>query len=140
MTQLAEKYKPSIILYGATSLGRDFAPRVMVSLKTGLTADAIDLGYDEDNVFYQTTPAYGGSILAHIVILECRPQMATVRPKMFVPLEADESRKGEIITEDKLTFKRPGTGISPSAIQSVVGKTALTDIEDDTILTSDLFE
>lgn len=99
MTQLAEKYKPSIILYGATSLGRDFAPRVMVSLKTGLTADAIDLGYDEDDVFYQTTPAYGGSILAHIVILECRPQMATVRPKMFVPLEADESRKGEIITE-----------------------------------------
>ena len=99
MTQLAEKYKPSIILYGATSLGRDFAPRVMVSLKTGLTADAIDLGYDEDDVFYQTTPAYGGSILAHIVILECRPQMATVRPKMFVPLEADESRKGEIISE-----------------------------------------
>ena len=48
--------------------------------------------------------------------------------------------KGEIITEDKLTFKRPGTGISPSAIQSVVGKTALTDIEDDTILTTDLFE
>ena len=96
MTQLAEKYKPSIILYGATSLGRDFAPRVMVSLKTGLTADAIDLGYDEDDVFYQTTPAYGGSILAHIVILECRPQMATVRPKMFVPLEADESRKGEV--------------------------------------------
>lgn len=61
MTQLAEKYKPSIILYGATSLGRDFAPRVMVSLKTGLTADAIDLGYDEDDVFYQTTPAYGGA-------------------------------------------------------------------------------
>ncbi len=99
MTQLAEKYKPSIILYGATSLGRDFAPRVMVSLKTGLTADAIDLGYDEDDVFYQTTPAYGGSILAHIVILECRPQMATVRPKMFVPLEVDESRQGEVITE-----------------------------------------
>ena len=99
MTELAEKYKPSIILYGATSLGRDFAPRVMVSLKTGLTADAIDLGYDEDDVFYQTTPAYGGSILAHIVILECRPQMATVRPKMFVPLEADESRQGEIISE-----------------------------------------
>lgn len=47
--------------------------------------------------------------------------------------------KGEIITEDKLTFKRPGTGISPAAIQSVVGRTALTDIEDDTILTTDLF-
>ena len=47
--------------------------------------------------------------------------------------------KGEIITEDKLTFKRPGTGISPAAIQSVVGRTALTDIEDDTILTTNLF-
>ena len=54
MAQLAEKYKPSIILYGATSLGRDFAPRVMVSLRTGLTADAIDLGFDEDGAFYQT--------------------------------------------------------------------------------------
>ena len=95
LTELAEKYKPSIIMYPATSLGRDFAPRMMISLKTGLTADAIDLGYDEDDVFYQTTPAYGGSILAHIVILECRPQMVTVRPKIFTPLEPDESRKGD---------------------------------------------
>ena len=71
----------------------------MVSLRTGLTADAIDLGYDEDGVFYQTTPAYGGSILAHIAILECRPQMATVRPKIFSPLEPDASRTGEVIEE-----------------------------------------
>lgn len=99
LTQLAEKYLPSIILYGATTLGRDLAPRMMVSLKTGLTADAIDLGYDEDGVFYQTTPAYGGKILAHIVILEKRPQMATVRPMMFTPLEADNAREGRIISE-----------------------------------------
>ena len=99
LTQLAGKYLPSIILYGATPLGRDLAPRMMVSLKTGLTADAIDLGYDEDGVFYQTTPAYGGKILAHIVILEKRPQMATVRPMMFTPLEADPSRAGKVITE-----------------------------------------
>ena len=99
LAQLAEKYMPSIILYAATSLGRDLAPRIMVSLKTGLTADAIDLGYDEDGVFYQTTPAYGGKILAHIVILEKRPQMATVRPKMFEPLPEDPSRTGEIICE-----------------------------------------
>ena len=99
LTQLAEKYHPSIILYGATTLGRDLAPRMMVSIKTGLTADAIDLGYDEDGVFYQTTPAYGGKILAHIVILEKRPQMATVRPMMFSPLEADEAREGRIMSE-----------------------------------------
>lgn len=99
LTQLAEKYKPSIILYGATSLGRDLAPRLMVSLKTGLTADAIDLGFDKDEVFYQTTPAYGGSILAHIVILEARPQMATVRPMMFEPIQPREGFKGNLITE-----------------------------------------
>lgn len=99
ISELAEKYKPSIVLYGATSIGRDLAPRVMVSLRTGLTADAIDLGFDEDGVFYQTTPAYGGSILAHIVILERRPQMATVHPKMFTPPEPIEGVKGELIVE-----------------------------------------
>lgn len=99
LTQLAEKYKPSMILYGATSLGRDLAPRMMVSLNTGLTADAIDLGFDEDDVFFQTTPAYGGSILAHIVILDARPQMATVRPMMFEPIEPRKDAVGEIIRE-----------------------------------------
>lgn len=100
LAELAKKYKPSILLYGATSLGRDLAPRLMISLKTGLTADAIDLGFDEDGVFYHTTPAYGGSILAHIVILECRPQMVTVRPKMFAPLEPVAGARGELIVEN----------------------------------------
>ena len=99
LTQVAEKYKPSIILYGATTLGRDLAPRMMVSLKTGLTADAIDLGFDQDEVFYQTTPAYGGSILSHIVILEARPQMATVRPMMFEPIQPRTGFAGNLITE-----------------------------------------
>ena len=66
LTQLAERYRPSIVLFGATPLGRDLAPRVMVSLDTGLTADAIDLSFDEDGVFCQTTPAYGGKILADL--------------------------------------------------------------------------
>ncbi|MBR4549769.1 MAG: electron transfer flavoprotein subunit alpha/FixB family protein [Oscillospiraceae bacterium] len=99
LTQLVERYKPSILLYGATSQGRDLAPRMMVALQTGLTADAIDLGYDEDGVFFQATPAYGGKILAHIVILEKRPQMATVRPQIFDPLPPDSTRRGEIVTE-----------------------------------------
>ncbi len=111
LTQLAEKYNPSIIIYGATTLGRDLAPRMMVSLKTGLTADAIDLGYDEDGVFYQTTPAYGGKILAHIVILEKRPQMATVRPMMFTPLEADPSRAGNVITESVVVDREDSYGV-----------------------------
>lgn len=131
LTQVAEKYKPSIILYGATSLGRDLAPRLMVSLNTGLTADAIDLGFDKDEVFYQTTPAYGGSILAHIVILEARPQMATVRPMMFEPIEPRVGAKGELITETVTveadpdyevleTFPKQDTGDSIEGAQVVV--------------------
>lgn len=87
LTQLAERYRPSIVLFGATPLGRDLAPRVMVSLDTGLTADAIDLSFDEDGVFCQTTPAYGGKILAHIAIPERRPQMVTVHPQICRPKE-----------------------------------------------------
>ncbi len=99
LAQLVEKYKPSILLYGATSLGRDLAPRMMVRLNTGLTADAIDLGFDADGDFYQTTPGYGGSILAHIVILEARPQMATVRPRMFEPIEPRRGAAGRVVAE-----------------------------------------
>lgn len=119
LTQLAEKYDPSIILYAATSLGRDLAPRMMVSLKTGLTADAIDLGFDGDGVFYQTTPAYGGSILANIVIPERRPQMATVHPGIFTPAQPDASRSFDVIEEqvsperDKC-YERLGSEPKPS--------------------------
>lgn len=96
LVQLAKRFEPDIILFAASSMGRDLAPRVMVSLGTGLTADAIDLGYDEDGAFYQTTPAYGGSILAHIVIPERRPQMATVREGIAQPLQPDASRRGVV--------------------------------------------
>lgn len=107
LTQLSEKFRPSIILYGATPLGRDLAPRVMVSLDTGLTADAIDLGFDEDGVFYQTTPGYGGKILAHIVILERRPQMATVHAQICAPIEPIANASGELIVE-KLNIEPDG--------------------------------
>ena len=99
LTQLARKYNPSIILYGATPLGRDLAPRMMVSLNTGLTADAIDLSFDDDGVFCQTTPAYGGKLLAHIAIPESRTQMVTVRPNTFEPFGPDYSRRGSALIE-----------------------------------------
>lgn len=100
LTALAEKYRPSILLYGATAVGCDLAPRMMVSLKTGLTADAIELGYDEDGDFYQVTPGYGGKIYARIVIPEKRPQMATVRAGVFSPAAPDFSRTGTVIREN----------------------------------------
>lgn len=100
LSELCTKYKPSIFVFGATAMGRDVAPRVMCSLGTGLTADAVDLGFDDEGAFVQTTPAFGGTLLAHIAIPELRPQMVTVRAHVFDVKEPDESRKGEIIFEE----------------------------------------
>ena len=64
LVELANKHKPSIFLFAASPIGRDVAPRVMCGLRTGLTADAIDLDVDEDGVFVQTTPNFGGNYSA----------------------------------------------------------------------------
>ena len=99
LVQLCEKRKPSIFLFAASIQGRDVAPRVMCSLRTGLTADAIDLDVDEEGTFVQTTPNFGGNILSHIAIPEKRPQMVTVHPRVFEPFEPKEDATGELITE-----------------------------------------
>lgn len=99
LVQLCEKRKPSIFLFAASVQGRDVAPRVMCSLRTGLTADAIDLDVDEEGTFVQTTPNFGGNILSHIAIPEKRPQMVTVHPRVFEPFEPKEDATGELITE-----------------------------------------
>lgn len=99
LKELAEKYKPSIFLFAASTIGRDVAPRVMCDLRTGLTADAIDLDVDKDGTFVQTTPNFGGSILSHIAIPEKRPQMVTVHPKVFTPFEPDVNAKADVIIE-----------------------------------------
>ena len=100
LVELCEKYKPSSFLFGATSLGRDLAPRVMCKLGTGLTADAVELGFDGDGAFVQTTPAFGGALLVHIAIPERRPQMVTVRAHVFDVPEPDLTRKAEVVLED----------------------------------------
>lgn len=99
LVQLCEKRKPSIFLFAASVQGCDVAPRVMCSLRTGLTADAIDLDVDEEGTFVQTTPNFGGNILSHIAIPEKRPQMVTVHPRVFEPFEPKEGATGELITE-----------------------------------------
>ena len=88
--------KPAIVLYGATSNGRDLAPRVAARLAIGLTADCTGLDIDDKRQLVQTRPAFGGNIMAEILSPYTRPQMATVRPNVFKPGEPDTSRKGEI--------------------------------------------
>ena len=95
--QLVKKYDPSSIMFGATDDGRDLAPRVAARLHTGLCADCTALDVTEDKLVAWTRPALGGNIYATIICDAHRPQMGTVRPKVFKPLEADASRTGEVI-------------------------------------------
>ena len=122
LVELANKHKPSIFLFAASPIGRDVAPRVMCDLRTGLTADAIDLDVDEDGVFVQTTPNFGGNILSHIVILEKRPQMVTVHPKVFVPLEPRAGASGELITESVEVEADDGYVVLETSMKKFEGK------------------
>ena len=84
-------------MFGATDDGRDLAPRVAARLHTGLCADCTALDVTEEKLVAWTRPALGGNIYATIICDAHRPQMGTVRPKVFKPLAADASRTGEVI-------------------------------------------
>ncbi|MDF2961113.1 MAG: subunit alpha of electron transfer flavoprotein [Paenibacillus sp.] len=95
-----QKYKPEIILYGATSTGKDLASAVATDLPTGLTADTTILDVEEDTgLLLASRPAFGGNIMATILCKKYRPQMATVRPKVMKALPPELGRTGEIILE-----------------------------------------
>lgn len=105
---LIKEYKPEILLMGATSNGRSAAPYISSLLKTGLTADCISLEVNkEDRLLMQTRPAFGGNLMATIVCPGRRPQMATVRPKVFKPCKPDYDRKGEVILIPSLRQVEP---------------------------------
>lgn len=95
--QLSKKYDPASIMFGATDDGRDLAPRVAARLHTGLCADCTALDVTDDKLVAWTRPALGGNICATIICDVNRPQMGTVRPKVFKPAEIDNNRTGEVI-------------------------------------------
>ena len=113
MTDAIREYKPEIVLFGATIIGRDLAPRIAARLDTGLTADCTRLDIDTGNYINyletyttastgglnpesrdtglkQTRPAFGGNLMATIITPRTRPQMATVRPGVMDKLEKKE--------------------------------------------------
>ena len=123
ITDAINEYKPEIVLFGATHIGRDLAPRIAARLDTGLTADCTRLdintgkyidyletyttantaGLDpesDDKGLKQTRPAFGGNLMATIVTPRTRPQMATVRPGVMEKLEKDASKKGRLVKVD----------------------------------------
>ncbi|WP_293696168.1 electron transfer flavoprotein subunit alpha/FixB family protein [uncultured Phascolarctobacterium sp.] len=95
--QLSQKYDPASIMFGATDDGRDLAPRVAARLHTGLCADCTALDVTDEKLVAWTRPALGGNICATIICDVNRPQMGTVRPKVFKPAELDNTRTGEVI-------------------------------------------
>lgn len=99
ITQIINEQKPSILLIGATTIGRDLGPRVSARNTTGLTADAtkLEISDDEAHEFRMTRPAFGGNIMATILCKNHRPQMSTVRPGVMQKLPVDNSRQGEIV-------------------------------------------
>jgi len=107
IVNVIKKCQPQIVLFGATTIGRDVAPRVASQLKCGLTADCTDLkignyefaGKTWENILLQIRPAFGGNIVATIVSPESVPSMATVREGVMKMTAPDESRKINIIEE-----------------------------------------
>jgi electron transfer flavoprotein alpha subunit len=102
---LVREREPQIVLFGATTTGRDIAPRIASELKVGLTADCTNLKIGDyqkkdaayKDILYQIRPAFGGNIIATIVCPDHRPQMATVREGVMKMSEPDPARKGEIV-------------------------------------------
>lgn len=123
VSAMARHLLPDVLLFGATPLGRDLAPRVANRLATGLTADCTALEFDEEgNLLLQTRPAFGGNVMATIVCPKHRPQMATVRPGA-IPLSAAKKSK----RDGKIEFF--DAKISPvdaiSRILDITGKDAV---------------
>jgi len=97
LSDLIQSKKPEVVLFGATTVGRDLAPRVSQRIYTGLTADCTALDIDEGaRLLLQTRPAFGGNIMATIACPYHRPQMSTVRPGVMQAAQPDKTRQGVI--------------------------------------------
>lgn len=136
ITQIIKEQKPSILLIGATTIGRDLGPRVSARNVTGLTADAtkLEISDDEAHEFRMTRPAFGGNLMATILCKQHRPQMSTVRPGVMQKMPADPSRKGEIV-DYKVQFDEQKIN-RVKIIKTVKEEKVITDISQAKILVS----
>ncbi len=122
ITGVIMQEKFSIVLFGATSTGRDLAPRIAARLKVGLTADCTGLDINEDQQLVQTRPAFGGNIMASILSPYTRPQLATVRPNVFPKGPPNPKRNG--------TIKEVPVKLNPKGIRTKIIETIITQKEE----------
>ena len=116
LQQLVEKYKPAAFLFGATSNGRELAPRLAARLKTGVTADCIGIEAGDSNAIQWTRPVYSGRMLSVVECAEARPQIGTVRPGIFKRGEPDASLTAEVIKED---VSVPADAVRTSIVEKI---------------------
>lgn len=134
MALAIQTYKPGIVFTGATTIGRDLAPRVSARVKTGLTADCTGLEIEEGTRhLLMTRPAFGGNIMATIICPEHRPQMSTVRLGVMRKLERDDRRTG---TVERLAVSIDARDRNVEILEVVVEKSAKKNIEEATVLVS----
>ena len=135
-----EKIKPSSILVGATTLGRQLAPRVAARCRTGLTADCTVLEMKENTDLVQIRPAFGGNIMAQIVTPNTRPQFCTARYKVFAEPKPAAESAGQILRMDvpeemcqsrieilRTTEKPKDIDISEAEVIVAIGRGAATE-------------
>ncbi len=133
IAQLINDKKPSIVLIGSTTIGRDLGPRVAARVNTGLTADCTKLEInEEDKELWSTRPAFGGNLMATIICPNHRPQMSTVRPGVMQKMAKDEGRKGEVI-EEKIAFNKDKFKVK---VLETVKKESKVDITEAKVLVS----
>jgi electron transfer flavoprotein alpha subunit len=97
LKQFVVEYRPHVLLIPSTALGRDYGPRVAGELELGMTGDCVDLGIDKAGRLIQYKPAYGGNIVS-VIMGRTTPQLATVRPGMFTPVEPRDGVEANLET------------------------------------------
>jgi electron transfer flavoprotein alpha subunit/NAD-dependent dihydropyrimidine dehydrogenase PreA subunit len=134
LSNLIQSKKPEIVLFGATTIGRDLAPRISQRIYTGLTADCTGLDIDEsERLLLQTRPAFGGNIMATIICPRHRPQMSTVRPGVMRAPQPDKTRQGVV---ERLSVDVGEEDLSVTILQVVKEARRRVDLEDAKIIVS----
>lgn len=134
LCDVINKKDPEIVLVGATTIGRDLAPRVSATIGTGLTADCTSLEIDDETSgLLMTRPAFGGNIMATIICPNHRPQMSTVRPGVMKKLKKDTTRTGNV-ENFAVDFSENGKNVE--VLEYVKETTKKINIEDANILIS----
>ena len=137
--QIIKERCPNIVLYGATTIGRDMAPRIASRLKTGLTADCTKLEVVSDEKsngepqFRMTRPAFGGNLMATIICPNTRPQMSTVRPGVMQKRQRQEGRQGVVTA---FVPKFDASKFKVKLVETIKEDKAMVDIADAKILVS----